>query len=493
MATDSKGVYFNQGNRGFATILQRAEQGSFFDSALRVAQREQSARQKEEEDILGMLEPDDIWSPYAQAANKILEDGIEAYAQGKLDKAGAMKLAVEYQNAQSQAKGLQKMHKEARVTYEKDDEIVTEEALKWRFGEVVGDGTLGNLSKVAVTGTNDLGFLDNWGGSKALRANKVVSNLVDTLRQTLEENLGSQQKEYIGPGAVRLSRQNVSTLLNQAFEEGIDANGKKTIKIKDIQALRDNGLLKSFLDDPKFHRIVVDSLYDKSGGQKTSFTPDEIDQEAANLINLYGSDKQELKVDEDAQNARYSVPRPTRSRGDNEVDAQESMAVWYQHLMSGDPTLMNDAASYLVDTQNISALDLSEIISSADRSKLINKDGKLRSGADDASFEILNAKPVTLKDGSIGMQLRLSSDTGVGTFFSGYKIREGSPFVVTIDLQRNPAPEFWNKYYNLAKNKSKIKDEKPHYLENKGGQIGSTQPAAPQGGNTPTANPWLPK
>ena len=344
MATDSKGTFFGRGNRGLATMLGRTQQGSFFDSANRVAQSRQAARQKEQEDILDMLEPDDIWAPFQQSGDAMLEEAVDLFAKGELSRADAMKYNIRYKSAMSMANDLQQQHKDALALYEKDDEIDSAFATNWRFRNVVGDGTVDSLKSTAVKDIDNEGFLTEWGGSQGLNQSNVVTNMVGDLRQTLTEFLGSEDKSYVGPGSVRFTRQRVEQLLNEAFTTGVDENLNPVVKVKDAATLRESGLLSSFLENRRFNRIVMDNLYNQSGQQRTNFTQQEIDDEAVRMINLYGADQQEVRITEDSSTARYSVPRQSGS-GRDENDDRMRRKYWWQALSSNNPELQSLALS----------------------------------------------------------------------------------------------------------------------------------------------------
>lgn len=499
MPTDSKGVYYDPSNRGFATILKRAEEGSFFDSALNVAKRRQAEEAKKRDDILKMLTPDDVWAPYSESANNILLSGVESLASGDLDRAGAMKLAVQYKTAQDQAKGMQDLHTTAIANYTKDSRIDENKATEWRWGQAVGDGSIDFLKEALNKGIDDVGFLNDFGGSEYLNDSEVVTYLVDNLRTTLEEFETDETKEYYGPGGIRYTSQRIKQLRNQAFTRIPDPENGNQYKLvlKDAQTLKNEGLLDSFMEDPYFNRMVQDALWEESGRERTSFRPEEIEQKAMQLINLYGSEQQELTVTEQSETARYTPSKPEKEPKDSgkkdsgkkdggKMTADESMALWYEHLMSGNPTLMQDAASYLVDTREIEPASLAEMIIDSEKGLFYNNKGKLRDGTGDAGLEVLNAEPVQMSDGSYGLKVKIISDKAFGAWPS-FSVKKGRPFEVTIDLNKNKSPEFWNKYYNLAKSRSTVGEDKPHYMENKGGAIGSTKPEAPATPAAPTA------
>lgn len=499
MPTDSKGVYYDPSNRGFATILKRAEEGSFFDSALNVAKRRKQEEAQKRDDILKMLTPDDVWAPYSESANNILLSGVESLASGDLDRAGAMKLAVQYKTAQDQAKGMQELHTTAITNYAKDSRIDENKATEWRWGQAVGDGSIDFLKEALNKGVDDVGFLNEFGGSQYLNDSEVVTYLVDNLRTTLEEFETDETKEYYGPGGIRYTSQKIKELRNQAFTRVPDPENGNQYKLvlKDAQTLKNEGLLDSFMEDPYFNRMVQDALWEESGRERTTFRPDEIEQKAMQLINLYGSEQQELTVTEQSETARYTPSKPEKEakdsgkkdsgkKGEGKMTADESMALWYEHLMSGDPALMQDAASYLVDTREIESASLAEMVVDSDKSIFYRRNGRLRSGANEAGLEILNAEPVQMSDGSYGLRVKVSSDHQLGSGMNIQK-KKNQAFYVTIDLNKNKSPEFWNKYYNLAKNKSTVGEEKPHYMENKGGAIGTTKPEAPATPTAPTA------
>lgn len=482
--TDSKSTYFGQGNRGMATILQRAEQGSFFDSALRVAGRKQAAKQKEQDAILENLTPDDVWAPYSAAANNLLEQGLEEYAKGNLDRAGAMKLAVQYKNAQSQAKGMQEAHKEALSVYQKDNEINEGFATDWRFKSIVGDGSLNKLGEIVNKGVNDFGFVNEWGGSEGLNESNVVSNLVGDLRTTLEEFSQGEQKEYVGPGSMRVTQEKVKQLVNQAFTTTRDEQGNLKVSLKDAETLKQEGLLDSFMENERFNRIVMDALWKESGQQRTSFRPDEIEAKAMELINLYGADQQEVTTDQDSQGFRYSVPSQRGGRGKDDVDAQERMTEWYRHLQSGNQELVENAASYLAGTVDMPGADLIEILPQNIRDEWTSTNSR-KKDLNNTDFTITNADV----NGGI-VTLTVIPDKTLGGFWTGKPFRKGQSTEVQVDLSANTSPEFWNKYYNLAKQRSNVGDDKPHYNENKGGDIGgAVTPSSTQSTNQTTYDP----
>lgn len=491
--TDSKGTYFNQGNRGFATILQRAEQGSFFDSALRVAGRKQAAKQKEQDAILENLKPDDVWAPYSAAANGILEQGIEALASGNLDRAGAMKIAVQYKNAQSQAKGMQEAHKTAIANYDKDSRVDAAKATEWRWKSITGDGTLDYLNTIVNTGVDDAGFLNEWGGGSVLNDSAVVKDVVKNLRTTLQEFSEGEQKEYMGPGSVAITRQKVKQLTNELFTRVPDPDNANqyTIALKDVETLRREGLLDTFLEDEYFNRVVQDALWNESGQQRTNFRPDEIEGKAMELLNMYGAAKQEITTDQDSQGYRYSTGDRDSGKGDD-VDAQERMAEWYRHLKSNDPQLIENAANHLANTIMVPGNDLVQILSEEDKKALSANQDKLSA----TDFKIIRAS--VDGSGELTMVVEPSKDSG-SFLYPGKNYKAGRPMTVKVNRNASDAPEFWNKYYNLAMKRSMTED-KPHYNENKGGDVGSVlRPPTPQppGRNeevvpdTTTNNPYM--
>lgn len=484
---DPKSTYFATGNRGFATVLDRAEQGSFFDSALRVAARKKQAADKEQSEIMDMLSPEDVWQPFSETANQLILNGIESLAKGDLNRVDAMKLSAQYKMMQSQAKGLQEQHKEATKNYAADDEIDEAWATQWRFNKIVGDGSAEHLSKIAKTGVEDNGWVNEWGGSKAFKVNKVVSGLVGDLNKTLTDFIGSEQKSYPARGAIRFTKENMSVLVNEAFDKGVDKDGNPVIKVKNVEALRENGLLDSFLDDRRFHRIVMDSLYDKSGGQKKQFTNDEIDQEAVKLISLYGSDQQELKIKDESSNARYSVDSD-RPKDDN-VDAEQSMAIWYEHLQSGNQELVNNALNQLSNTRSVDGSLFWNVIANGGIKQLTGtksdrdyvKEGSNKSGPKisqssfrGATFDIIGSRINEYGNAVLTVK---NNDLLKTTDWTTANISANRELEITLDPSANRSPEFWNEFYRLA---MAGKEDKSHYNESKGGQLGGAVPTEPK-------------
>lgn len=391
MATDSKGTFFGRGNRGLATILGRTQQGSFFDSANRVAASNQAQRAKEQEEMFDLLQPEDVWAPFQQTANSILEEGIEKMAAGDLDRAGALKIAVRYSTANGQAKSLQEDHNKAIDQYYADKRINAAKAAELRWQKVVGDGSLENLSRSAAMAMDDEFFADEMGGSAAYEVPEVVRAATSQLRLTLSEYLGSEESEYVGPGAKRFKRERIESLVNEAFTIGLDEKGVKTVKVKDIETLRESGLLDILFEDRAFNRIVVDRLYEKTGRSPDTYTQDELHEEAVRLINLYGADQQEVKVGEQTDTARYSVPRSSGS-GSKKDSGSAKRKYWWQALSSGNPELQSLALSRFSTTFPFTSYaQLQSIMAPQSKEQLATDDERLLRKYDDMGLSVVRS------------------------------------------------------------------------------------------------------
>lgn len=198
---DARGVFFGGGNTGFATVLPQAEQGSGLDIAIKAAEKKKAEAAQREKDILDKIQPGDVWGPLAPAANEMLQKAISDYAQGNLGLADAMRVAVDYKTFQDQATALQSEHTDAITQYKKDPIIKDDFASKWRYQQVVGDGSIDHAKDVSIKGVDNLGFLNEWGGSAGVDEGKAVRSIAGDLRQTLRDFVLGEEEEFVGPGA----------------------------------------------------------------------------------------------------------------------------------------------------------------------------------------------------------------------------------------------------------------------------------------------------
>lgn len=472
---DARGIYFGGGNTGFATVLPQAEQGSGLDIAIKAAEQKKAEKAQREKDILDRIKPGDVWGPMAPAANSMLQKAIDDYAAGNLSLADAMRVNVDYKTFMDQANTMQKDHTEALAAYKKDPVIRDDYASKWRYQKVVGDGSLEHAKNASIEGVDNLGFLNEWGGSQGVDEGKAVRSIATDLRETLNNFVLGEEEEFIGPGAKRFTRTTARALMNEAFEKGTDEDGNPTVKVKSAAKLRESGLLDSFLQSKPFHRVVMDRLYNRYNKERTNFSQAEIEAEAVKLIDLYGAEKQELTLDIDSQNARYSVPGTGRKSG--KVDPAERRKEWYEHLQSNDSALRQSALNYLVNTE-INGSDLWDIIDSTQQ--VIQKTGAKANqrGYSTWDFEkkTLNEADFTINSSLIDengrVVLRVTNDRKIGRK-GAYDLKDGRQLEIVIDPSKMKSPEWWiQKLYNKSKEKG---DEE--YNQSAAGEIsgGTTQ------------------
>lgn len=466
---DARGIYFGGGNTGFATVLPQAEQGSGLDIAIKAAEQKKAEKAQREKDILDRIKPGDVWGPMAPAANSMLQKAIDDYAAGNLSLADAMRVNVDYKTFMDQANTMQKDHTEALAAYKKDPVIRDDYASKWRYQKVVGDGSLEHAKNASIEGVDNLGFLNEWGGSQGVDEGKAVRSIATDLRETLNNFVLGEEEEFIGPGAKRFTRTTARALMNEAFEKGTDEDGNPTVKVKSAAKLRESGLLDSFLQSKPFHRVVMDRLYNRYNKERTNFSQAEIEDEAVKLIDLYGAEKQELTLDIDSQNARFSVPGTGRKPTKDE-DSVEKRRIWYQNLQSGEPTRVLDALNYItgIDLPGTTLYDI------ADKNVPMRVVSGNRTGDKSWSnirvdnFKAVDFTPLSANirsDGKVAVRMEVDGKM----VFKGWRdnIDSGNEIEFVLDPANMQSPEFW--IQNLY-NKSKVKGD-ADYSESAAGGI----------------------
>ncbi len=484
---NARGTYFGGGNRGLGTIIGREETGTFFDSGLRVAQRqkaeEQAAKTKREEqlDKIADVEIKDVFMPYLDASSNMLDDITQRFADGQLSDAELTMELNRYKAFVYKGNQMGEEFENVSKLYDEDARINAAAARKGLYLQAGGDGTPESLQGVTESGLDNLYFLNEEGGSAYLNNQEVISTMTNNIATDIRQRIDNGDREVFG-GNVWQSDAQINTEFSRIFEEVVTNNGTE-YRLRDPNDPKAKEIIDSSLQDRFFSRIVYDQLREENP-EKEAFTKEEARDKAIRILGGYS----ETKIERDEKTTARSIPQRRaagRGRG-TEVDEDARRTEWYRHLMSGNPTLTENALNYFTGSVGIEYQDLRTIMSPESRSELESE-----LNIDDLNNSAFNIQSARFEDGKAILTVTpdgdISKKGGIfGTGILAGSLKSGEEKEIVIDLRSNTTQEFWNEYYNIA-NTYSTTGEKSHYNENKGGQIGApTTPSAPTTSSVPT-------
>lgn len=471
---NARGTYFGGGNRGFGTIIGREETGTFFDSGLRVAQRqqaeEQAAKTKREEQLekIADVEIKDVFMPYLDASSNMLDDITQRFADGQLSDAELTMELNRYKAFVYKGNQMGEEFENVSKLYDEDARINSAAARKGLYLQAGGDGTPESLQGITEKGLDNLYFLNEEGGSAYLNNQEVISTMTNNIATDIRQRIDNGDREVFG-GNVWQSDAQINTEFSRIFEEVVTNKGTE-YRLRDPNDPKAKEIIDSSLQDKFFSRIVYDQLREENP-EKEAFTKEEARDKAIRILGGYS----ETKIERDEKTTARTIPkRITDGRGrGNEVDEDARRTEWYRHLTSGRPVLVKNALNYLTGTTMVPFEDLEAILTQGDDGELARLLNKF--DAEDLRNTSFNIKRGYLNDNGNPV-LTITNNTEI----SGRRWRDrnkpkNTTMEVEIDLKNERSQEFWNKYYNIAQTFSDI-GEKSHYNENKGGQIGEAQP-----------------
>ena len=186
---------------------------------------------------------------------------------------------------------------------------------------------LGSLEGSLDQEINSLGFLDEEGGSEYINQNEAISDVVKTtFNDFVKEKFQSPAfRKRIGLGLFEMTQEQLDTEVKKFAEYDKDTG---TIKVKDAQALIDEGVLSVFEQDPFTERIILDRAAEITGGEPTE------EAKAQVLVELLQPFNTGTVVDKtNVKTAREAVDFKERSQ----AKTTEESGKWLESARSGDP------------------------------------------------------------------------------------------------------------------------------------------------------------
>lgn len=466
---------FNRSSSGLGTILGPKGK-DFFDYQLagqeqkrREAAAKKAAADKKQADLdkaaLKLLESKDTYAIYQDAADQELQRGIDLYASGNATQADLMRIAANYASLINKGNQLQKVDEAAFDAAKENKRINEAEWTKIRNERLLADQSLQALQGRTVDPETGMVFYrDMVGGSAALNEQAVVTDVVAKLGEDITSFMQGGDVEWLRGNRITKNQQ-TNEKVKKAFQYDA-ATG--SYRVKSADDLMDLGITDAFMKDGDMKRIVMDKIFntmteDEWDALSTDERNRRISETVAETLKPYAGG--EMKVEDKTRSDRYQTKTESERKGDEEEARRRE---WYQHLKSGNKTLMKNALDFLAqDDAQISGATLQRISDPELRFQGREGMGTPTPPIDwNKDYKIMQSS-VDARTGKVRVLVAPSKPVE-GVDSEGYKADVMSkPRWITWSVDYNKEdPEFWLSLYNEAKNRGKS-----NYNKNVGGGL----------------------
>lgn len=324
----SRSISFDSTNRGGATLLNFRRE-DYFDVAnkgLMLKAKRKGDKADAKTNMLKDVKSFDSWKHYSPSIQSAWNEVLDRVKNGSIDDVDMKREILRISNAAKSSLQMQDEFKSAKVQYNKDKKV-SPDAAKWYLNKFHATNDIQSLEDRQTEDVTPYGFLDEEGGSQFINRSEAFSDVVNTtFKDFLKEKFQSPAfRKRIGMGLFQLDQQQLETEVKK-FAEYDKETG--TIRVKNPEALIEEGVLDVFLQDPYTERIIEDEAIARTEGNPTDDVRSQILSE---MLEPYSTgtvtDKTNIKT------AREAVDfQGIRGRRE-----QDSALRWLEDVRSGDP------------------------------------------------------------------------------------------------------------------------------------------------------------
>jgi len=359
MAKGALGIYYGEGNRGLAQVIQRG-QDPYLSSMLRIAQQEKIDREKAQEkaELKKEKDTEKLWSSikdvgdlyYAHEGYKVgkVEEIVDLFGNGEITLLDARKQLIELSAQSSKSRALGDQLSEAVKSAEKDERIDKSEYENYLRQTLAEDDWI-NMDQLDPNSF----YANQAAAEKIIKEPETVKSIVDNLGQSIMTTVSTKDMSGLPPTMVGKVTLNEVTNAKDAFEVVVDKNGAASFRLKDESKLP-AGFYDNIIADDAMRVVIVKNLNRKNPNRTTPYTRDEMVEEAKNLMLTYSGAKtytQTAKTDIKSKPVIKPVTKPATKPTSKDKE-EVAFTNFYDNLVSGDMNLAQDAADYMLPTQS---------------------------------------------------------------------------------------------------------------------------------------------
>jgi len=399
MAKGALGIYYGEGNRGLAQVIQRG-QDPYLSSMLRIAQQEKADREKAQEKAELKKEKDEekLWSSidkvgdlyYAHEGYKVgkVEEIVDLFGNGDISLLDARKQLIELSAQSSKSRALGDQLSEAVKSAEKDKRIDKSEYENFLRQMLAEDDWI-NMDQLDPNSF----YANQAAAEKIIKESETVKAVLDNLGESVMTTVSN--KDLGGLPSTMVGKITMTEVVNakDAFEVVVDKNGVASFRLKDESKLPPL-FYDNIIADDAMRVVIVKNLNKRNPNRTTPYTRDEMIEEAQNLMLMYSGKKTYTQdVETDIKNKPQYRTTTTTTTTDKDKD-KVAFTNFYDNLVSGDMDLAQDASDYMLPNKVGSEVKLNMAILNS-----ISSDNELN--------RLLDINNIKNKDREIGNNLRL--------------------------------------------------------------------------------------
>ena len=399
MAKGALGIYYGEGNRGLAQVIQRG-QDPYLSSMLRIAQQEKADREKAQEKAELKKEKDEekLWSSidkvgdlyYAHEGYKVgkVEEIVDLFGNGDISLLDARKQLIELSAQSSKSRALGDQLSEAVKSAEKDERIDKSEYENFLRQMLAEDDWI-NMDQLDPNSF----YANQAAAEKIIKESETVKAVLDNLGESVMTTVSN--KDLGGLPSTMVGKITMTEVVNakDAFEVVVDKNGVASFRLKDESKLPPL-FYDNIIADDAMRVVIVKNLNKRNPNRTTPYTRDEMIEEAQNLMLMYSGKKTYTQdVETDIKNKPQYRTTTTTTTTDKDKD-KVAFTNFYDNLVSGDMDLAQDASDYMLPNKVGSEVKLNMAILNS-----ISSDNELN--------RLLDINNIKNKDREIGNNLRL--------------------------------------------------------------------------------------
>jgi len=370
MAKGALGIYYGEGNRGLAQVIQRG-QDPYLSSMLRIAQQEKIDREKAQEkaELKKEKDTEKLWSSikdvgdlyYAHEGYKVgkVEEIVDLFGNGEITLLDARKQLIELSAQSSKSRALGDQLSEAVKSAEKDERIDKSEYENYLRQTLAEDDWI-NMDQLDPNSF----YANQAAAEKIIKEPETVKAIVNNLGQSIMNTVSTE--DISGLPSTMVGKITINEVIDakDAFEVVVDKNGVASFRLKDESKLQP-GFYDSIIADDAMRVVIVKNLNRKNPNRTTPYTRDEMVEEAKNLMSIYSGVKKYTETARtDIKNKPVIKPDAGTTKKDTtKVDADKvAFTNFYDNLVSGDMNLAQDAADYMIPMQTGREVKLNLVI-----------------------------------------------------------------------------------------------------------------------------------
>ena len=440
MAKGALGIYYGEGNRGLAQVIQRG-QDPYLSSMLRIAQQEKADREKAQEKAELKKEKDEekLWSSidkvgdlyYAHEGYKVkkVEEIVDLFGNGDISLLDARKQLIELSAQASKSRALGDQLSEAVKSAEKDKRIDKSEYENF-LRQMLATDDWRNIDQLDPNSF----YANQAAAEKIIKESETVKAVLDNLGESVMTTVSN--KDLGGLPSTMVGKITMTEVVNakDAFEVVVDKNGVASFRLKDESKLPPL-FYDNIIADDAMRVVIVKNLNKRNPNRTTPYTRDEMIEEAQNLMLMYSGKKTYTQdVETDIKNKPQYRTTTTTTTTDKDKD-KVAFTNFYDNLVSGKMDLAQDASDYMLPDKVGSEVKLNMAILNSigpdnelnrllDRNNIKNKDREIGNN--------LRLIGTDVTDGNVSLVIRYEGESKGGSWRRKGWLPKDSDFLIPI-------------------------------------------------------------